>query len=120
MTAPWPSLATAKAKADRYARLLAQNAIAPQAVDDAQAAYLQAKAKLDIGPAQSGITPASARRSTARPARSWSSRAIMVVASTASPRPLVTITADPADQGVASPCRRPTCRASRRAQRTAA
>src|SRR5690349_12100309 len=32
------SLATAKAKADRYARLTAQNAVAPQQFDDAQAA----------------------------------------------------------------------------------
>ena len=38
------SLATAKAKADRYARLKAQNAIAGQDFDDAQAAYLEAKA----------------------------------------------------------------------------
>lgn len=38
------SLATAKAKADRYARLKAQNAIAGQEFDDAQAAYLEAKA----------------------------------------------------------------------------
>ena len=38
------SMATAKAKADRYARLKAQNAIAGQEFDDAQAAYLEAKA----------------------------------------------------------------------------
>jgi membrane fusion protein, multidrug efflux system len=38
------SMATAKAKADRYARLKAQNAIAGQDFDDAQAAYLEAKA----------------------------------------------------------------------------
>jgi multidrug efflux system membrane fusion protein len=38
------SLATAKAKADRYVRLKAQNAIAGQDFDDAQAAYLEAKA----------------------------------------------------------------------------
>jgi membrane fusion protein, multidrug efflux system len=36
-----------KAKADRYASLLKQNAIAPQDYDDAQAAYLQAKANVD-------------------------------------------------------------------------
>jgi multidrug efflux system membrane fusion protein len=38
------SLATAKAKADRYVRLKAQNAIAGQDYDDAQATYLEAKA----------------------------------------------------------------------------
>jgi multidrug efflux system membrane fusion protein len=38
------SMATAKAKADRYARLKAQNAIAGQDFDDAEAAYLEAKA----------------------------------------------------------------------------
>ncbi|HVV29213.1 MAG TPA: efflux RND transporter periplasmic adaptor subunit [Rhizomicrobium sp.] len=38
------SLATAKAKYDRYVRLKSQNAISPQDVDDAQAAYLEAKA----------------------------------------------------------------------------
>jgi multidrug efflux system membrane fusion protein len=41
------SLATAKAKADRYARLTAQNAVAPQQYDDAQAAYLEAKAAVE-------------------------------------------------------------------------
>jgi multidrug efflux system membrane fusion protein len=38
------SMATAKAKADRYVRLKAQNAIAGQDFDDAQASYLEAKA----------------------------------------------------------------------------
>ncbi|MDB5734146.1 MAG: hypothetical protein JWN16_783 [Alphaproteobacteria bacterium] len=38
------SLASAKAKYDRYTRLKNQNAISPQDVDDAQAAYLEAKA----------------------------------------------------------------------------
>ncbi len=38
------SLASAKAKAERYQRLLSQNAISPQDADDAQAAYLEAKA----------------------------------------------------------------------------
>jgi multidrug efflux system membrane fusion protein len=38
------SLASAKAKAERYQRLLGQNAISPQDADDAQAAYLEAKA----------------------------------------------------------------------------
>jgi membrane fusion protein, multidrug efflux system len=42
------NLATNKAKAERYERLLSQNAIAPQSSDDAQAAYLQAKANLDM------------------------------------------------------------------------
>ena len=41
------SLATAKAKADRYSRLQAQNAIAGQQYDDAQAAYLEAKAAVE-------------------------------------------------------------------------
>lgn len=41
------TLADAKAKADRYASLLKQNAIAPQDADDAKAAYLQAKANAD-------------------------------------------------------------------------
>ncbi len=41
------SMATAKAKADRYARLKAQNAIAGQDFDDAQAAYLEAKAAVE-------------------------------------------------------------------------
>jgi multidrug efflux system membrane fusion protein len=41
------SLATAKAKADRYSRLSAQNAIAGQQLDDAQAAYLEAKAAVE-------------------------------------------------------------------------
>lgn len=38
------TLASAKAKADRYRNLLSQNAISPQDADDAQAAYLEAKA----------------------------------------------------------------------------
>jgi membrane fusion protein (multidrug efflux system) len=41
------TLASTKAKAERYARLLAENAIAPQDADDARAAYLQAKANTD-------------------------------------------------------------------------
>jgi multidrug efflux system membrane fusion protein len=41
------SMATAKAKADRYARLKAQNAIAGQEFDDAEAAYLEAKAAVE-------------------------------------------------------------------------
>jgi len=41
------SLATAKAKADRYARLKAQNAIAGQEFDDAEANYLEAKAAVE-------------------------------------------------------------------------
>ena len=38
------AMATTQAKADRYARLKEQNAISPQEYEDAQAAYLQAKA----------------------------------------------------------------------------
>jgi membrane fusion protein, multidrug efflux system len=41
------TLASTKAKAERYARLLMENAIAPQDADDAKAAYLQAKANAD-------------------------------------------------------------------------
>jgi len=41
------TLASTKAKAERYQRLLAENAIAPQDADDARAAYLQAKANAD-------------------------------------------------------------------------
>jgi membrane fusion protein (multidrug efflux system) len=41
------TLASTKAKSERYARLLAENAIAPQDADDARAAYLQAKASTD-------------------------------------------------------------------------
>jgi multidrug efflux system membrane fusion protein len=42
------TLASTKAKADRYQRLISQNAISPQDADDAKAAYLQAKANLDM------------------------------------------------------------------------
>ncbi len=41
------NLASTKVKADRYAKLLTANAIAPQDADDARAAYLQAKAAAD-------------------------------------------------------------------------
>jgi RND family efflux transporter MFP subunit len=41
------TLASTKVKAERYARLLAEHAIAPQDADDARAAYLQAKANTD-------------------------------------------------------------------------
>jgi membrane fusion protein (multidrug efflux system) len=41
------TLASTKAKAERYQRLMAENAIAPQDADDARAAYLQAKANAD-------------------------------------------------------------------------
>jgi membrane fusion protein (multidrug efflux system) len=41
------SLASTRVKADRYAKLLVANAIAPQDADDARAAYLQAKAAAD-------------------------------------------------------------------------
>lgn len=41
------SLAAAKVKSERYAKLLTQNAIAPQDADDAKAAYLQAKANAE-------------------------------------------------------------------------
>ena len=41
------TLASTKVKAERYARLVQENAIAPQDADDARAAYLQAKANVD-------------------------------------------------------------------------
>jgi multidrug efflux system membrane fusion protein len=41
------TLASTKAKAERYGKLLAQNAIASQDADDAKAAYLQAKANAE-------------------------------------------------------------------------
>lgn len=41
------SMATAQAKAERYGRLKAQNAVAGQDYDDAQAAYLEAKANVE-------------------------------------------------------------------------
>jgi membrane fusion protein (multidrug efflux system) len=41
------TLASTKAKAERYGRLLTEHAIAPQDADDARAAYLQAKANVD-------------------------------------------------------------------------
>lgn len=41
------TLASTKAKSERYTKLLAQNAIAPQDADDAKAAYLAAKAAVD-------------------------------------------------------------------------
>jgi multidrug efflux system membrane fusion protein len=41
------SMVTAKAKAERYSRLKVQNAVAGQDVDDAQAAYLEAKANVE-------------------------------------------------------------------------
>jgi membrane fusion protein (multidrug efflux system) len=50
------TLADARAKADRYANLLRQNAIAPQDADDAKAAYLQAKANADTARINLGYT----------------------------------------------------------------
>lgn len=41
------TLTAAKTRADRFAHLLKENAIAPQANDDARAAYLQAQAQAD-------------------------------------------------------------------------
>jgi RND family efflux transporter MFP subunit len=41
------SMVTAQAKAERYGRLKAQNAVAGQDFDDAQAAYLEAKANME-------------------------------------------------------------------------
>ena len=42
------TLASAKAKTDRYQKLAAQNAISPQEQDDAQAAYLVAKSVAEV------------------------------------------------------------------------
>jgi len=50
------ALTAARAKAERYARLLAQHAIAPQEADDARAAYLEAKAALDTARLNLGYT----------------------------------------------------------------
>jgi membrane fusion protein, multidrug efflux system len=50
------SLITAKAKAERYARLKAQNAISPQDADDARAAYLEAEAAVESARLNLGYT----------------------------------------------------------------
>jgi RND family efflux transporter MFP subunit len=50
------TLASTKAKAERYARLLSENAIAPQDADDARASYLQAKATADAARINLGYT----------------------------------------------------------------
>jgi membrane fusion protein, multidrug efflux system len=50
------ALTAAKAKAERYARLLAQKAIAPQEADDARAAYLEASANLESARLNLGYT----------------------------------------------------------------
>ena len=42
------TLASTKGKAERYRRLTSQNAISPQDAEDAESAYLQAKANLDM------------------------------------------------------------------------
>ena len=50
------TLASTKVKAERYARLLSEHAIAPQDADDARAAYLQAKANSDAARINLGYT----------------------------------------------------------------
>jgi membrane fusion protein (multidrug efflux system) len=50
------TLASTKAKTERYARLLSEHAIAPQDADDARAAYLQAKANADAARINLGYT----------------------------------------------------------------
>jgi len=50
------SMVSAKAKFERYSRLKAQNAISPQDVDDAQAAYLEAKANVETAQLNLGYT----------------------------------------------------------------
>jgi multidrug efflux system membrane fusion protein len=50
------SLASARAKAERYARLLALKAVAPQDADDAKAAYLMALAAVDTAKLNLGYT----------------------------------------------------------------
>lgn len=49
-------LATAKAKAERYAALVKQNAVAPQDYDDARAAYKEAAANVDAARINLGYT----------------------------------------------------------------
>ncbi|HEY4076160.1 MAG TPA: efflux RND transporter periplasmic adaptor subunit [Rhizomicrobium sp.] len=50
------TLVSTKAKSERFAALLKQNAIAPQDADDARAAYLQAKANADAARINLGWT----------------------------------------------------------------
>jgi membrane fusion protein, multidrug efflux system len=50
------NLTTTRAKAERYQRLVTENAIAPQQADDAKAAYLQAKATADSARINLGYT----------------------------------------------------------------
>ena len=50
------TLAATKSKADRYAHLLSESAIAPQDADDARAAYLQARANADAARINLGYT----------------------------------------------------------------
>ncbi|MEI9996852.1 MAG: efflux RND transporter periplasmic adaptor subunit [Rhizomicrobium sp.] len=50
------TLTSAKAKAERYARLLEQKAVAPQDADDAKAAYLVAVANVDAARLNLGYT----------------------------------------------------------------
>jgi membrane fusion protein, multidrug efflux system len=50
------TLAATKSKADRYAHLLSESAIAPQDADDARASYLQAKANADAARINLGYT----------------------------------------------------------------
>jgi membrane fusion protein (multidrug efflux system) len=50
------TLASTKTRADRYAALLTQNAIAPQDADDAKAAYLAAKGNADAARINLGYT----------------------------------------------------------------
>ena len=59
------TLAAAKSKADRYQRLSMQNAISPQSNDNAQAAYLQAKANAEAARLNLEFTR-SARRSNGK------------------------------------------------------
>ncbi len=64
------SLATAKAKADRYARLSAQNAIAGQQIRRCPGRLSGSQGRRGSRRASIWNSPTSARRSTARPARS--------------------------------------------------
>ncbi len=50
------TLSSTKIKAERYARLLAEKAIAPQDADDARAAYLQARANAEAARINLGYT----------------------------------------------------------------
>ena len=114
------SLASAKAKAERYKRLLGQNAISPQDADDAEAAYLEAKATTESALLNLEFTQIHAPVS-GKTGPILIQPGNMVAASTASTNatPLVQINEiQPVKVSFSLPS--PTCRASRRARRARA